>query len=93
MTSDPVRSNHHAADAIILWRITPRRAEVLRELADGFTEREAAAHLGISAKGVRSHAEDLKNLTGCASVRELARWWRANRERWIDLMREISGVL
>lgn len=76
-----------------VWEgITLRRAEVLRELAANRTEREAAEHLGIAMSGVRSHVERLKALTGCTSVRELGRWWQANRDKWLDYCRRAAGV-
>lgn len=75
-----------------VWEdITLRRAEVLRELAANRTEREAADRLGIAVSGVRSHVERLKALTGCASVRELGRWWQTNRGMWLDYCRRAAG--
>ena len=73
-------------------RITVRRAQVLRELASGYTEREVAASLGLSVNGVRSHVENLREITGCSSVRELARWWRDHRARWCRFMWEQAGL-
>lgn len=72
--------------------ITHRRAQVLRELADGYTEREIAARLGMSVNGVRSHVERLRSLAGCATVRELGRWWRSERERWLAAMAVAAGL-
>lgn len=73
-------------------RITARRAEVLRELADSFSEPEIAEHLGLELNGVRSHVEQLRTIIGCSSVRELGRWWRANRDDWLESMREAGGT-
>ena len=76
-----------------IWRaVSFRRAEILRELADGRTEREAAHVLGVELSTVRSHVEELKGITGCASVRELGRWWRANRPGWAGFVLELGGV-
>ena len=75
-----------------LQRITGRRAEILRELADGYSEREVAGRLGIELSTVRSHTEDLREITGSASLRDLGRWWRAHRTQWLDLLREQAGI-
>jgi DNA-binding CsgD family transcriptional regulator len=64
----------------VFHAITVRRAEVLREIADGRTLREVAAALGIERSGVRSQVERLKPLTGCENTRELGRWWREHRQ-------------
>mgnify|MGYP000155486614 CR=1 FL=1 len=48
--------------------LTFSRARVLRELAEGHTEREAAEHLGLAYDGVRSIVEDLKNKPVCATL-------------------------
>lgn len=71
-------------DRNVFAAITFRRAQVLRELADGYSETEAASHLGISVSGFRATVQQLKDLTGCTGVRELGRWWRANRDIWIQ---------
>jgi len=73
-------------------RITFARARVLRELADGRTEREIAEKLTMSYSGVRSQVEVLKALTGCHDVREIGRWWRVNRESWRLWCDEAGGV-
>ena len=74
-------------------RVTFARMRVLRELDEGRTEREAAERLHISYERVRSHVEDLKDLTGCRSVRELARWWRANRDDWHEWIGQEAGIV
>jgi DNA-binding NarL/FixJ family response regulator len=76
----------------VLLRITARRAEVLREIADGYSEREIAGHLGLELSGVRSHTEQLRDLVGCSTVRELGRWWRSHRREWVAAMCEQAGV-
>lgn len=82
----PVGSGPAVFDAI-----TVRRAEVLREIADGRTLREVAAALGIERSGVRSHVERLKLLTGCENTRELGRWWREHRQEWLVHMADAAG--
>ena len=75
-----------------LLRITARRAEVLRELADGYTGREAATRIGLTHSGMRSHVEALKEITGSSSARELGRWWRRNRIAWLGVMSVQAGM-
>ena len=75
-----------------LLRITARRAEVLRDLADGYSGREIAARIGLTHSGLRSHVEALKEITGCSSTRELGRWWREHRASWLAQMSEQAGV-
>ncbi len=77
---------------LALSRITLRRAEVLRGLADGRTEREIAELLGLEVASVRSHVAQLKMLTGYKSVRELGRWWRLSRVQWLLLLGSGAGV-
>ena len=76
----------------VLTRITWRKAQVLRSLADSMTEREAAEALGITENGIRSHVEQLKEITGSESVRDLSRWWRANRRAWVEMMAAAAGL-
>lgn len=80
------------AEEALSREITLRRAEVLREIAEGYSEREIAVRLGISPTGVRSHVEDLRRLTGCASMREMGRWWREKRAEWVDFVRFLAGA-
>lgn len=72
--------------------ITLRRAQVLRELARGSTEREAATALGLSFDGIRSHVANLREITECSSVRDLARWWREYRGDWCRFICEQAGL-
>ena len=75
-----------------LLRITARRAEVLREIADGYSGRDAARRMGITFSGLRSHIEALKGITGCSSSRDLGRWWRRHRNGWLATMSVQAGV-
>lgn len=75
----------------VLLRITARRAEVLREIAHGYSGREIAARLGLTHSGLRSHVEALKEITGCSSTREMGRWWRTQRGLWLALMSMQAG--
>jgi DNA-binding NarL/FixJ family response regulator len=72
--------------------ITLRRAQVLRELANDWTEREIAERLGISPSTVRSHLEAVKDILGLPSNRDVARFWRAERECWVRFMARESGA-
>ncbi|MCL4232071.1 MAG: hypothetical protein KJ053_10845 [Dehalococcoidia bacterium] len=72
-------------------RITFSRAKVLREIADSRTEREVAVGLQVAYTTVRSHIAELKGLTGCHDVREMGRWWRDNREDWLDWCKRQAG--
>jgi DNA-binding NarL/FixJ family response regulator len=73
--------------------ITLRRAQVLRGLAEARSEREIADALSLTLAGVRSHVEDLKQITGERSTRELARWWQAHRQDWIEFLKREAGIL
>jgi DNA-binding CsgD family transcriptional regulator len=64
-------------------RLTRRETEVLRLLADGLSDREIAARLGISAKTVEKHVGAVLRKTGTASrtaaaVHALGRGWLAD---------------
>ena len=75
-----------------LLRITAKRAAVLREIADGYSGRDAARRVGITFSGLRSHIEVLKQITGCSSSRDLGRWWRRHRNAWLVTMSLQAGV-
>jgi DNA-binding CsgD family transcriptional regulator len=64
-------------------QLTCRETEVLRLLADGLSDREIAARLGISAKTVEKHVGAVLRKTGTASrtaaaVHALGRGWLAD---------------
>jgi DNA-binding CsgD family transcriptional regulator len=80
------------APADVLTRITVARARILRELERHDSEAEAAAALGLSMNGLRSHIRDLKGITGATSVREMQRWWRENRGAWLRELAAAAGV-
>ncbi len=80
------------APAEVLTRITVARARILRELECHDSEAEAAAALGLSMNGLRSHVRDLKGITGAGSVREMQRWWRENRGAWLRELAAAAGV-
>lgn len=73
-------------------RVTFIRARVCAGLENQKTEREIADWLLVELSTVRSHVEDLKAITGCRDVRELGRWWRANRKSWCAWCEEQAGM-
>lgn len=77
----------------VIWAsITPRRAELLGLLAEGYTESECARLMGISRDGARSAIAVLRDLTEIPTQRDLGRWWKLNREGWLAWLRELSGA-
>ena len=69
------------------------RVRVLRELADGRTEREIGERNQVSYAGFRSLVEDLKFITGCRDVWEMGRWWRENRASWLAGCEHQAGAV
>jgi len=57
-----------------LQRLTPREREVLTLVASGHTNREIAAHLGISPRTVESHRESLMKKLSLRTVADLTRF-------------------
>lgn len=56
-----------------LERLSPREREVLRYIADGSSNRETAAALGISVRTVETHRDSLMKKLGIHSVAGLTR--------------------
>lgn len=54
--------------------ITPREAQVLKLIAEGFTNREAADHLGISVKTIETHRASLQVKVGAHNTASLVRY-------------------
>jgi DNA-binding CsgD family transcriptional regulator len=52
-------------------RLSHRQKQVLKLLADGFTDDEMGAQLGISPRTARAHVEALKNKLGVSRRREI----------------------
>lgn len=63
--------------------LTPRETEVIRLVADGLTNDEISAQLGVTAKTVEGHLGRIFERAGVQSRTELAT--RAIREGWLDL--------
>jgi two-component system response regulator NreC len=58
--------------------LTPREAEVLRLIAQGYTNRQMADHLSISVRTVESHRANLMGKLGLHSRVELVRYAKEN---------------
>ena len=54
--------------------LSPREAEVLRLLAQGYTNQEAADHLAVSVKTIETHRKRLSDKLGLKSRAELFRF-------------------
>ncbi len=78
--------------AEVFRRITVVKAAVLRELADGWNEREAGERLGEPYATVRAQVAGLTRIVGLSSVRELGCWWREQRGAWVMFMVAESGA-
>lgn len=59
-------------------RLAPREREVLSLVAEGMTNKQIAASLGVSARTVETHRERLKKKLGLRTVAELTRFALAN---------------
>ena len=59
-----------------LSRLTARESEVLRMIANGLTDREAADSLGISVRTVETHVSNLLHKLGVRNRAEAARIYR-----------------
>jgi len=55
-------------------RLTERESEVMRLLADGMTNKEAAQELRISIRTVESHRNNMSRKLGLGSIAELVRY-------------------
>jgi DNA-binding CsgD family transcriptional regulator len=63
--------------------LTPRERDVVRLVADGRTNDEVGATLGVTAKTVEAHLGRIFERTGVQSRTELAT--KAIREGWLEL--------
>lgn len=72
-----------ARPAAVATRLTPREHDVVRLVADGRSNEEIGAALGISAKTVETHLARLFERVDVASRTELAT--RALREGWLEV--------
>ena len=54
--------------------LTDREREVLRRLAQGYTDKEIASELYVSARTVQNHLASVRGKLGLNRRAELARW-------------------
>lgn len=62
--------------------LTAREREIVQLVAEGWSTKEIAARLGVSAKTVGTHREHIMAKLGVRSIAGLTRW--AIREGWIS---------
>lgn len=72
--------------------ITLPRLHVLSGLADGRTEAQVSERWGMKYNTVRGSVMDIKNHTGLADVREIGRWWRDERPKYVLWVAKQAGV-
>jgi DNA-binding CsgD family transcriptional regulator len=59
--------------------LTPREQQVLALLAEGLTNAQIAARLGISVNGAKYHVAEILAKLGLADRRQAALWYRRSR--------------
>lgn len=69
-----------AEASALLGRLTPREAQVLDRIAEGFTTRQIAEGLGLSPRTVESHRAAIGAKLGTTSQAELTRIWLDGRD-------------
>ena len=73
------RESRHAAEAAeakeLLFRLTPREAEVLEMIAKGLTTRQISEALELSTRTVDSHRAAIAAKFGTTSTAEQTRFW------------------
>ena len=74
-------------------RLTPPRVRVLALLARNHSLPEVAEAAGYSYAGIRSCVDDLKQLTGCETAREIGRWWQQHAALWHHWCGQQAGLL
>lgn len=76
--SDPARESESART----WALTPRQREIVQLLAEGKSNKEVAATLGISVKTAETHRTNIMHRLGFSSLSQLIRY--AIRNRIVD---------
>jgi DNA-binding NarL/FixJ family response regulator len=76
--ADPATAAASTADDD-LDSLTPREREVLRLIARGYTYREAAQELVLSARTIETHVSSVLRKLQMSNRRELARWASSRR--------------
>ena len=78
-----VRVPFQAQLAAVFERITMEDAVILAGVAMLKAQAAIAAETGIAPSTVKHRIDRLRDLTGCATMRELALWWRRHRDTWL----------
>lgn len=73
LDNDPVRAGRLIAEQLKAPPLLPRQKEILRLMAQGFTNREIAEHLGISVRTVEAHRLNLMRRLKVRNVSQRAR--------------------
>lgn len=73
--------------------LTVRQRNVTRLVADGLTNKEIAAAIGISYETVKEHVQDSLKRIGCRNRVELAVWWVRTAGGATALVEAASKVL
>ena len=55
----------------IMLKLTPRQQDVVRLLAQGYSQKEAARRLGMAYGTIRKHTLAAKKRTGCPSTMQI----------------------
>jgi DNA-binding CsgD family transcriptional regulator len=83
-------SRRAASEPALRVELTERQREVLRLVADGYTNGEIAERLGISLDGAKWHVREILGKLGVDSREEAAEWWKHHQgARW---RRALQGV-
>jgi DNA-binding CsgD family transcriptional regulator len=73
-------------------RLTRRQLEVARLIAQGLTNRQIAARLGISDRTAEGHLDQIRDKLGCRSRVEIALWLMGQERQARSLLElELSG--
>ncbi|TAE09289.1 MAG: DNA-binding response regulator [Bacteroidetes bacterium] len=63
---------------MFLPTITPREWELIRLIANGLTNNEAAVQLQVSVRTIETHRKNIYRKVGCSSVSTLLLWLNKN---------------
>jgi DNA-binding NarL/FixJ family response regulator len=76
-----------------LWRghLTPREAEVVELISQGYGNKAIANELGVTYHAIKFHLRNAKSKLGLDSRWQLARWWWENVEDPVQLPRGWEG--